>query len=264
VWLPSAAVVGRSIVVAGGSFYEERTGMVDVGDVHVYDVTAAKLSALPPLASGRLTHGAAVAGGKMYLIGGCRDGCNSKVPELEVVSVSALASAPPATIAGVPIARIDRANPAGQCPFSDVTTGLCWQDPPAEKSFTRSAAIAYCDAITDRGFADWRLPTVDELVSLVRGKDMSTCRAVDPRCLAPGCGQARPCSDLDQPASPTGCYWDRKLAGPCSWYHSSSKVDGAPYDSWFVYFDKGSLQWGAENLPKHVRCVRGNRVQLAK
>jgi N-acetylneuraminic acid mutarotase len=261
-WLPGAAVAGRSIVLTGGAFSSD-AGMRDLAEIRAYDVATSKWSTVGKLAIPRATHGAAFLKDTLYVIGGCRNGCNDKVPEIETFSLATLARATPTHVASVALPAAP-AGPNGTCPFEDKTSHLCWQNPPADRGMTRSDAITYCNALTDRGFADWRLPTIDELTTLVRGKDMTSCKAVDPGCLDRTCGDAEPCTRY-APERATGCYWPEPLVGACSWYHASSKVVGAPYDAWYIYFDKASVQWGSENLPKHVRCVRGaSTPQLAK
>jgi N-acetylneuraminic acid mutarotase len=261
-WLPGAVVAGRSIVVTGGSFSND-AGMRDLAELRAYDVTTSRWSTIGKLAIARATHGAALVNKTLYVIGGCRNGCNDKVPEIETFSLATLTGATPTRVASVALPTAPT-GPAGTCPFEDTTSHLCWQNPPADRSMSRGDAIAYCNALTDRGFDDWRLPTINELITLVRGKDMTSCKAVDPGCLDRSCADAEPCTRY-APERETGCYWPASLVGECSWYHASSKVVGAPYDAWYIYFDKASLQWGSENLPKHVRCVRGaSTPQLAK
>ncbi|MBK9001179.1 MAG: DUF1566 domain-containing protein [Myxococcales bacterium] len=48
----------------------------------------------------------------------------------------------------------------------DKETGLLWEAAPPDSDFAYSQASAYCDALTTAGFADWRLPSVRELLTL--------------------------------------------------------------------------------------------------
>jgi len=265
VWLASAVAVGGSIVLAGGSFQgEAEEEMTDFPAIRAYDVATARWSVAGALAVARSTHGAAVIGGKLYVVGGCREGCNVKVPEVEVISLGNLATSEARRVASRSLAKVDGDGPVETCPFADSATGLCWQNPPSGRTYARSEGIAYCEQLADRGFTDWRLPTVDELLTLVRGKDMSSCAAADPGCLDSSCGAKASCSAMG-PRLPNGrCYWPNGLTGTCSWYHSSSTVGDARYDAWFISFDRASLQWGAGGIGKYVRCVRGERRQIAK
>ncbi|NLH47419.1 MAG: DUF1566 domain-containing protein [Myxococcales bacterium] len=61
--------------------------------------------------------------------------------------------------------------PAGT--WIDYNTNLMWEKEIAENSsilyYQWEKAIGYCDSLELAGFSDWRLPTISELRSLVRG-----------------------------------------------------------------------------------------------
>ena len=60
----------------------------------------------------------------------------------------------------------------GTCQYpywTDPTSGLVWQKPPAPDPMHSHDGISYCDALALAGFADWRLPDISELRTLVRG-----------------------------------------------------------------------------------------------
>lgn len=148
----------------------------------------------------------------------------------------------------------DSTGAVDACSFVDPDTGLCWQEPPAPELMMWDAAKVYCEQL------DLRLPTVQELASLSRGCATSVCPVEDPACLAPSCRAGQEClgcMELGGPG-PGGCYWDPALTGPCDWYWTASGVEGAPYDAWFIYFQVGSVDWGAQSIPKQVRCVRAD------
>ena len=151
----------------------------------------------------------------------------------------------------------DSGGVQGDCPFLDPDTQLCWQQPPADEPMTWQDAIAYCDDLVHAGHADWRLPRIQELITLVRGCSSIDCQVHDPDCLATSCRQNPECQGCTQDEGPAenGCYWDVALTGTCDWYHSSSAVDGGPYDAWYIYFQSGSVDNGAMGLEKQVRCV---------
>jgi hypothetical protein len=141
---------------------------------------------------------------------------------------------------------------SGTCSFTDPVSGLCWQEPPSEQPLTWQDAATHCQAL------GLRLPKIHELRSLIRGCATSACIVSDPQCLSNTC-RSDPscvaCSDLGGPGT-GGCYWDAGLTGTCDWYWSSSGVDEGPYDAWFVYFQSGSVDYGAQGIEKYVRCVR--------
>ncbi len=138
------------------------------------------------------------------------------------------------------------------CSFKDLDAKLCWQEPPAPELLQWNEASGYCDGL------GLRLPTVQELASLVRGCPAAMCPVEDPGCLSLACRAAPECQGCAMLAGPGpgGCYWDPALTGPCDWYWTSSGVDGGPFDAWFVYFQSGSVDYGAQSIPKQVRCVR--------
>ncbi|NLH48441.1 MAG: DUF1566 domain-containing protein, partial [Myxococcales bacterium] len=65
--------------------------------------------------------------------------------------------------------------PAGT--WIDYDTGLMWQKEIVDNCYglyyTWDLAIGYCDSLELAGFSDWRLPTISELRSLVRGCEVT-------------------------------------------------------------------------------------------
>ena len=118
---------------------------------------------------------------------------------------------------------------------------MTWQD-----------AKAYCSKL------GLRLPKIQELSTLVRGCASSACKVTDPGCTSSTCSSDSSCAACTDNAGPgpNGCYWDPSLSGTCDWYWSASGVDEGPYDAWFLYFQRASVQNGAQAIEKYVRCVR--------
>jgi hypothetical protein len=108
----------------------------------------------------------------------------------------------------------------------DETSGLCWQDPPCAEPLAWEDAIDYCDSLMLCGRDDWRLPSISELRTFVRGCSatmpggecgvtdecgsscgdfISDCMGACPGCEGPGmlCGG-------DEPA---GHYFDPEYVG---------------------------------------------------
>lgn len=159
-------------------------------------------------------------------------------------------------------AREDDGSPP--CPegWHDPASGLCWQDPPDPSGRNWLAAVAYCDGLSlgGHGTGVWRLPSIDELRSLVRGcaggGTGGGCGVTD-ACLAYSCLTAA-CSGCDELAGPGagGCYWPAELGGTCDVFWSSSLyTDGSTF-AWYVYFDYGSLYYMDHAPTYQVRCVR--------
>lgn len=152
----------------------------------------------------------------------------------------------------------------------DPVTSLCWQDPAYEEFWRWDDALAYCAALARPGYglSSWRLPTIDELRSLIRGCPKTETRGA--------CNATGGCADLDYDEcwnpSCDGCshsggpgvggaYWPAALeySGQYDLYYLSSStvlLGGTPRP-WIVHFDLGSvfaeLSWGG---PRRVRCVR--------
>jgi hypothetical protein len=147
----------------------------------------------------------------------------------------------------------------------DPATGLCWQDPPADPpTLDWYAAQSYCDTLELAGHDDWRLPLIQELISLVRDCPSALCGLSDPECLDFSCAEDtacdESCADLEGPGQ-GGCYWDSALSGDCEypgWLWSASVIpETVMYDSaWIVHFEDGSVAGGMQAWFYSVRCVR--------
>jgi hypothetical protein len=147
--------------------------------------------------------------------------------------------------------------------------GLCWENPPNGGAHTWFNAFDHCNVLELGGYSDWRLPMVQELISLLRGcvggvetGDLSTseCGVTDPDCLASECGDET-CEYCDQLAGPDddpeGCYWVPDLVGECDWYWSSSNRASSASYAWVVYFDWGFVSSLDKDGLEYIRCVRG-------
>ncbi len=141
--------------------------------------------------------------------------------------------------------------------WADPMSGLTWQDPPYSGRKNSKDAKSYCASLSLAG-GGWRLPTISELRSLIRGCAATqvggSCGVTD-SCLSwDDCrdSSCRGCSSWSGPAD--GCHWPGELSGTCSWYWSSS-----PYryfaDGLLIDFSDGELSY-ATSARNHVRCVR--------
>jgi len=126
---------------------------------------------------------------------------------------------------------------------------------------TWEAAKAYCDNWSLDGHDDWRLPTISELRSLIRGCDFTVtggaCNITDD-CLDSTCWNYPGCNGCDPLAGPGsgGAYWPPEMSGKigCDW--SSSPLPDSDVDyAWRVCFEEGGVDSGGftDNL---ARCVR--------
>ena len=152
-------------------------------------------------------------------------------------------------------------NSKCQYPYwTDPTSGLMWENPPMGGSKNLSQAKSYCENLNLGGYTDWELPTIGELRTLIRGcpatEDGGSCNVEEGDCLAWSCrdDSCKGCSYNDGPAD--GCYWPDEMQGTCSWYWSSSPVEGYDYGAWLVRFDYGSVNYDVVYGDERVRCVQ--------
>lgn len=137
---------------------------------------------------------------------------------------------------------------------SDPSTGLMWQ---AESNCCHEwdEAKSYCNNLILGLYDDWRLPSISELRSLIRGcKDTitgGTCGVAD------SCHESSCWNDSCQGCNASAdCYYPSQLNDECNWkYWSSSEVSDDIF-IWVILFNNASV--GKEGLEYHqnVRCVR--------
>jgi len=148
------------------------------------------------------------------------------------------------------------------CPggWLDTTTSLCWEEP---SGLTGSLDVAegYC---TGRAAADglpWRLPTISELRTLIRGCPSNvvggSCRVSD-SCTDWSCHSDSECLYCDTLAGPgpDGCYWPEGI--DCGWYWSSTTCPDSSR-AWGIAFHQGSIGTVDILCPTgacRFRCVR--------
>jgi hypothetical protein len=106
----------------------------------------------------------------------------------------------------------------------DTTTNLLWQQSHSEEKMCWEEAKEYCKSLTLAGHSDWRLPTIEELETLIDKK-------------------YKPSIDPIFKCNP-------------DWYWSSSTYDSYPDDAWLVYFDGGNVNNDNEVSGGFVRAVR--------
>jgi hypothetical protein len=110
---------------------------------------------------------------------------------------------------------------------TDRMTGLMWQRGLSGSTYTHAAATAYCKNLKTGAYADWRLPTVIELVSLVDFTTMSP--AID---------------SLAFPGTSSGLFWTATL------------LAGRNSNAWYVAFAQGNTNFLDVTVGNLARCVR--------
>ena len=102
--------------------------------------------------------------------------------------------------------------------------GLTWQRAAAPQKMDWQSASQYCRELTLQDHVDWRLPTVDELRSAIRGCENTSyggrCELSDP---CPSCYSSAFCTRCSSQRSrgEIDCRWPKGFAGVCDVYWSS-------------------------------------------
>ncbi|MGD9971511.1 MAG: alpha/beta fold hydrolase [Desulfatirhabdiaceae bacterium] len=131
---------------------------------------------------------------------------------------------------------IQNAEPAGgfvdngDGTVTDSSTGLTWQQETPDNAMTWKNALAYCEGLSLGGHSDWRLPTINELRSLVDYSRYN--RAINTT------------------------YFPDTAA---SWYWSSTTYASNTYLAWFVDFSYGYGNKYNKSNNYYVRAVRGGQ-----
>jgi len=141
----------------------------------------------------------------------------------------------------------------------DPATGLVWQDPALDDLLGWMAAMDYCEQLVHGGYDDWRLPTVDELQTLLRGcPGAADCGVDDPGCLESYCNDGPGCEGCEDWEGPTeeGCYTIASLEGWCERYWSCSPAVPGLYRFWLVDYVQAKTVSDEIGYANGVRCIR--------
>ena len=109
-------------------------------------------------------------------------------------------------------------------------TGLMWQQTIPTDTYEWALAFSYCNFLSYAGYSDWRLPTPQELLTIVDNSKYN------------------PAIDITYfPNTPSSYFW------------SSSSCVNYQDNAWYVNFDSGSvLSYSKTSSSRYVRCVRGD------
>ena len=118
--------------------------------------------------------------------------------------------------------------------ITDNATKRIWQDNADTASVRKNwnDAKTYCEDLTLGGYSDWRLPSVDELVSIIDW------------------GRSNPAINTNFSNISTSYSGD--------YYWTSTEDVGSPGRYWTVEFYSGKIHWDTSDYLLFIRCVRTN------
>jgi hypothetical protein len=147
----------------------------------------------------------------------------------------------------------------------DIATNLCWQDPPFSPAMTYEDAEYNCGVNVGGAHNNWSLPSIDELITLLRGCqdgtitgdhlsrslcEMASINYSDDDVLS--CGS---CDWYSGPGE-NGHYRDPALDGDGNAYWSYTTPGPYPNNPWLVDFLYGTVVNTDADLLYYTRCVR--------
>ena len=151
------------------------------------------------------------------------------------------------------------------CDFAIIVgpNGLGW--PHISSGGTLSQAQTLCENSTFLGYSDWRVPTIDELRTLIVGckgnQPDGTC-GVKADCLQMSCWNPQACPACAENDGPDrGCYQPLQVFGSTCGkaYLSSSLIPGTANGVWLVDFSLGQVIAGDTTKVYPARCVRNQQ-----
>ena len=122
-------------------------------------------------------------------------------------------------------------------------------------------AQLYCERLEEKGEKDWRLPTIDELRTLVTG-----CEATQPGGYCKISEKNGDLSLLDITVDCNGCNdldgkGHGKFQGAPYYFWSSSETLGDQFSAFGVNYRNGAIYSEFKHNDKPVRCVRGGKYK---
>ncbi len=143
--------------------------------------------------------------------------------------------------------------------WTDSTSGLIWQNGDA-CNMNWGEAKSHCENLIWSDVSDWRLPTLSELRSLIRGCGHTVtggdCGVTD-ECLAYMSCWNPPCQGCGFLSGPGlgGRYCPAELSGTGWIYWSSSQVEENPSTAWRIHFNDSLISYNDIDYSYCARCV---------
>jgi hypothetical protein len=150
---------------------------------------------------------------------------------------------------------------AGSDGWYDTDADLCWRLSPDPAGGTWQEGVATCASATYGNNTDWRLPSISELRSFIRGCPATEldgeCQVFDDS--GSEDWTSATCGGCEEDVGPGdgGCYWDAAIAGMCTYvfWSSSTNTFSTEY-GWYVDFSTGGVNSGAKTTSLWFRCVK--------
>jgi len=139
-------------------------------------------------------------------------------------------------------------------------SGLTWQNGAVgDFEVEWDEAPAYCENLVWNKYDDWRLPSIDEFRTLIRGcpaTETDDVCAVADSCLDSDCwsGECQ-CAIYEGPGT-DGRYWPAEITGEEYSYWTKYAVADDENDAWAVNFGYGAVGYNGCDGLAGVRCVR--------
>lgn len=137
----------------------------------------------------------------------------------------------------------------GDGTVTDNATGLMWQK-SSSCDLTWEAALSYCENSELAGYTDWRLPNINELVSIVNPEKYDF--AV---------------YDIFLNDTKRNDYWSSTTFSNCLWTyddHHNYEYSCYSYSAWGIEFTLGTKVTLPKAYKKCVRAVRGGKQDIKK
>ncbi|HNT28338.1 MAG TPA: PEGA domain-containing protein, partial [bacterium] len=147
-------------------------------------------------------------------------------------------------------------------------TGLMWQKEISSHTMNQDNAYAYCQDLSLEGYSDWRLPTISELRTLIKGcpktEPGGMCKLTDDCLSVIKCHSFKACGcEVAKGPGENGFYWQKDVWSYDGDQHghfwSSSVLSDFPAGGWDVCFEEGAvMNYSDRKANFYVRCVRSN------
>lgn len=130
------------------------------------------------------------------------------------------------SLAAVTVMAVGPYTDNGDGTVTDTGTGLVWQQSDEPRSDNWESALAYCEGLNLGGYTDWRLPNVQELMSILSYDEFN------------------PSIDTSVFDSTSSLYW------------SATTYEESTDYAWSVDFYSGGTTWQGKIYSFCTRCVR--------